>query len=187
MWNCANASRRSTQARSESPIRSGRERRGVDPVTDFLGDDESGGGVLDDIASHQLDLLPWLCAAPSAESEREAPATPQRAGTIVYELEFEDGVTAVCHVGHHATRKETLRVELRHRQLIVYADRLFELGRRSAAATRAYCRLRDFVDRALHRHPTEDGVAPFARQLRAFAAAARGPDGASGLPTRKAG
>ena len=30
------------------------------PVTGFIGSDERGGGVLDDMASHQLDLLPWL-------------------------------------------------------------------------------------------------------------------------------
>jgi predicted dehydrogenase len=158
------------------------------PVTDFLGDDARGGGVLDDMASHQLDLLPWLMRrSVSRVRARGFGGTAERAGTIAYELEFEDGLTAMCNVGHAGRREETLRVELRNRQLVVYADRLFELDRRSAASTRAYCRLRCVGDRVLHRHPIEDGVTPFAGQLRAFATAARGTDGLAGVADGRSG
>ncbi len=149
------------------------------PVTDFLGDEQRGGGVLDDMASHQLDLLPWLVRQRiSRVRARGHSVGKERVEQIACELEFENGLSALCNVGHGARRDETLQVELRDRQLVVSADQLFECGRWSAGSTRAYCRLRSLCERALGRQPApEDGVTPFAKQLRAFATAAGNMDG----------
>lgn len=145
------------------------------PVTDFLGDDGRGGGALDDLASHQLDLLPWLVGqrVRRLRARRQSP-TEHRWQRFAYELEFENGLTALCSVGHAPGREENLQVELRDHQLIVDADRVLELRRNSAAWTRAYCRLRRLYERMMGRQrATEDAMTPFARQLQSFAAAVR--------------
>lgn len=148
-------------------------------VAGFLGDDRSGGGVLDDMASHQLDLLPWLL---NEHVRRVSAVRYANAGKwserVAYELEFESGLSASCSVGYAAKKTETLRVELRDRQLVAYRDRLFELRRRPAAGTWTSCRLRILFERVMGREPSsEDGVTPFVRQLNAFAAATRDPQG----------
>lgn len=156
-------------------------------VTDFLGDDRRGGGVLDDLASHQVDLLAWLLrervSRVRARGHTEGAVSPNR---IAYELEFAHGLTALCNVGHDSRREDALQVELRDHRLVVHVDRLFELRRRPAAWNRAYCQLRRVADRLRRRQP-EDDVAPYAGQLHAFAAAVRNAeesgdvaDGASG-------
>ena len=160
------------------------------PVTGFIGSDERGGGVLDDMASHQLDLLPWLLRRRVSRIRVRGEERSQQADTIAYEVEFDDGVTAVCTAGHGMPKDETLRVELRDHQLIVSADRLLTLRFRSAAAARAHCRVRRLADRLLRRHgQTDDDVTVFARQLHAFATLVRSngatdvADASSGVST----
>lgn len=151
-------------------------------VTGFLGDDRRGGGALDDMASHQLDLLPWLVRQPVSRVRARRHSVTERSDRIAYELEFESGLTALCSVGHGSSRDETLQLVLRDRQLIAHADRLFELRRLSVAWTRAYCRLRRLADRVMRQQQVpEDVVTPFARQLHSFAAAARSADGVAGM------
>lgn len=148
-------------------------------VTDFLGDDRSGGGALDDMASHQLDLLPWLLNEPvrRVRAKRHTGAG-EWSERIVYELQFDSGLTASCSVGHAAKKAEALQVQLADRQLVAYGDRLFELRSRPAAWTSAYCKLRILCDRAMGQaRAGEDGIVPFVRQLRSFAAAARNLEG----------
>jgi predicted dehydrogenase len=148
-------------------------------VVDFLGDDRRGGGVLDDLASHQMDLLPWLVRARvSRVRARPRSADEASSKSIVYELEFEDGLSALCRAGHDRKRDDMLQVELRDRRLVAHADRIFELRRRSAAWSRVYCHLARLADRLVRRQTTaEDEVAPYAKQLRSFAAAVRNEDG----------
>jgi predicted dehydrogenase len=147
-------------------------------VTDFLGDDLRGGGALDDMAPHQMDLLAWLLHedVSRVRASRNAGTTDRPDQGIAYELEFANGLVASCSVGH-GPRHERLHVLLRDRQLIADADRVFELPRRSPAWTRATCHVRRLADRLLRRQQApEDVVTPFAIQLRSFAAAVRGSD-----------
>jgi len=144
-------------------------------VAGFLGDDRRGGGALDDLASHQLDLLPWLLGQ-RVRRVRAWPGSPIGTGwqRIAYELEFDSGLVAFCSVAH-GPGKERLQIELRDRHLVARGGRLFELRRHPGAWARAY--LRRVCDRAIgRRRATEDAVTPFVRQLRSFAAAAGSDD-----------
>ena len=144
----------------------------------FLGDDDRGGGALDDLGSHQLDLLPWLVGqrVRRMRARRES-GSDQRWQRIAFELEFESGLTALCSVEHGPRREEHLRIELRDRQLVAHQGRLLELRRHSAAWMRTYGRLRRFYDRVIGRPRPEETLVQFVRQLQSFAVAARSADG----------
>jgi predicted dehydrogenase len=140
-------------------------------VTGFLGDDRRGGGPLDDMAPHQLDcLLSLVRQHVTRVRARRAAVTEAHAERIEFTLEFESGLIAECSVGHGMRRQESLHLLLRDRQLVLDADRVFELRRRSAAWTRVDLRVRRLRERLAGRRPAaEDEVTPFARQLCSFA------------------
>jgi predicted dehydrogenase len=67
----------------------------------FLGDDQMGGGVLDDVLPHQSDLLRWLLGA----SPGRVRAIAHGADGYVCELEYPTGVVARCAAGHGPYRE----------------------------------------------------------------------------------
>ncbi|MDH3690924.1 MAG: Gfo/Idh/MocA family oxidoreductase [Gammaproteobacteria bacterium] len=141
-------------------------------VSGFLGDDRQGGGVLDDMASHQFDLLPRL-ADQAIERVRVKNRIHHRdAEWIEYEAELDNGLAADCRVGHGSKRHDTLEIQLRDRTLLVHRNRFFET--RLPHRWSHWYKLRVVLDSTLHKTTqNEDAVTLFEKQLRAFAAAVR--------------
>jgi predicted dehydrogenase len=65
-------------------------------VTDFYGKDSEGGGVFDDVASHQIDLMPWLLSDNIDSARANLSAKNGEVGSeyIKYELKFSKGLIA---------------------------------------------------------------------------------------------
>jgi predicted dehydrogenase len=78
-----------------------------------MGDEAAGGGVLDDVACHQADLLCWLLGRQAARV-RATVATPssKAARMIEYELDFRDGLVAQCVAGHGTEYREEISLGL---------------------------------------------------------------------------
>ncbi len=72
----------------------------------FLGDESRGGGPIEDVLSHQADLLAWLFGAAPKAVRTEV----DRSGAVRAELRF-DGLTARC-VSSHGTYTERLTIVL---------------------------------------------------------------------------
>jgi len=67
--------------------------------TDFLGNDQQGGGAFDDVLSHQADLIGWLLGAPD-----QVRASGGREGSVLAELRA--GTRSVtCQAGHGVYRE----------------------------------------------------------------------------------
>jgi predicted dehydrogenase len=146
-------------------------------VSGYLTDQERGGGLLDDIASHQLDLVPWLLG----DTVREVRATrEQRKGgsAVLIDLRFAGGVTARCRAGHLSPSTERLEVRTRRTVLIASADAWVSTPAATApaaAAARRYLTARGLAAGALRRVTGRAGgtVESFSRQLSAWASAIR--------------
>ena len=151
----------------------------------------SGGGVLDDVASHQLDLLPWL----TSRNLREICASQRReesngACLIEYDVRLDDGLVVHCLAGRSGYYSEHLEVELPNRSLIVGPGGLHERRWMPAGWTRLFGRansLTHLVSQRLAGRPNMT-AASFECQLASFAGAIRGDkvsykgaDAASGL------
>lgn len=142
--------------------------------TDFLGDDRRGGGVLDDVLSHQVDLICWLLGK-APDRVRAEPGGRAAGGGIRAELRFGD-LAARCEAAHGPyverlslamedgsvleasgswTRRTRTRFPSLRRQRAAFMDRLALVGSR------------------LLRRPNITLVS-FERQLRDFGRAVRG-------------
>jgi predicted dehydrogenase len=139
--------------------------------TDFLGDDRRGGGVLDDVLSHQVDLLCWLLGnGPDAVR-----ATAGASGALRVELRFGE-LTAVCTAAH-GPYAERLIVELADGRLLeASGSRMDTTGRRFPAWRRQRALLLDRVALVRGRLGRRPGVThvSFSRQLEDFARAVQG-------------
>jgi predicted dehydrogenase len=148
--------------------------------TGFLGDDSRGGGVLDDVLSHQIDLITWLWGLP--DEVRARTGSPS-AGAVHAELRLGD-LTVQCQAAH-GTYAERLELELSDGMVLEATGSTF---RRSGAAFPDWRRRRALLadrlsllnDRVLGRANTT--LNSFEAQLRDFEAAIRGApaDGANG-------
>jgi predicted dehydrogenase len=69
-----------------------------DARSDFLGVDAAGGGVLDDVLSHLVDLVRWIGGAEPVRVRAGALAD----GSIRCELALDSGVSAACWAAHAA-------------------------------------------------------------------------------------
>lgn len=140
--------------------------------TDFLGDPAQGGGVMDDVLSHQLDLVGWLFgAADEVRAQQSAGADgPVLAGLRIGQLEIH------CAAAHGAYA-ERLTVELADgRVLEATGQRLRVTGAGRPAWRRRRALLLDRLALArdrLSRRPNATR-ASFGRQLADFAARASG-------------
>lgn len=125
-----------------------------DAVSGPLASDARAGGVLDDLASHHLDLIAWIVGGPI----RRIKASALRSGVFHLRLDLGE-IVAECEVSHGATYRE--RLELATTQ----GKRTVDLSGRSGMFDA-------LVQRLLGRSsPT---VQSAAAQLAAWIAAARG-------------
>jgi predicted dehydrogenase len=148
--------------------------------TDFLGDPARGGGVLDDVLSHQVDLICWMLGRPD---EVKAELAPSPDGAVRAELRI-GGVNVGCTAAH-AGYAERLEVELVAGGVLEASGSRLRSGsggfpgwrrRRALLMDRASL----ISDRLLGR--ANITLASFETQLRDFERAIRGgsSDGASG-------
>ena len=152
-------------------------------VTPYLGEESQGGGVLDDVASHQLDLLGWLIENP-VQAVRAEPIDTGKTGTksIQYKLKFQNGLTAECIAGHGKTYSEYIEIEWSKKKWLTYPAGVVEYSFFPDRWIRNYCTFRaslHFLTHKLLRMPNFT-VQSFENQLASFAAAVRGENSEEG-------
>jgi predicted dehydrogenase len=131
--------------------------------TDFLGNDQLGGGAFDDVLSHQIDLIAWLVGWPDVVR-----ATPGVGDSLQAELRIGSS-SFVCLAGHGSYR-EHLQLQLASGELL---EATGSSTRRAAGASRWWLRVAALRDRAslvVHRiRGTQSTTAQsFDRQLHDF-------------------
>jgi predicted dehydrogenase len=157
---------------------------GWNALTAFLGDDSRGGGVFDDVLSHQVDLICWLLG----EVPDEVRARVSSGGTSVStELRF-GALVAECKASHGRYR-DRLTVELADRGVLeATGNRFRHTGTAFPALRLRRAMLMDrvaLVEDRLLRRPNVS-LSSFEHQLRDFERAAHalpamGASGEDGL------
>lgn len=140
--------------------------------TTFLGDESLGGGVMDDVASHQVDLLCWLFGG-GPDAVRATNGTPS--GQLRAEFRFRE-LTAVCTAAH-GPYAERLTIALADGRLLeATGSRMGTTGAKFPAWARQRALLLDRVALARARLGQGPSVTQdsFARQLADFVHAVRG-------------
>jgi predicted dehydrogenase len=158
-----------------------------DAVSRPAADPEHGGGLLDDLASHQLDLMPWLLARPvqavSARYERHDSA----ATVVEIALRLAGGVEATCRAGHGRETRERIVIDLGDRVLVAMSGGLADLPRPAARLAGGWLASKAALDAARRRLSRRPGatVETVQRQHQEWAAALRGRrnDGSAAAPT----
>jgi predicted dehydrogenase len=138
----------------------------------FLGDDTQGGGVLDDVLSHQVDLVRWMTGA----EPRRVRCFTREDGGVTCELQLESDVTAQC-VAAHGPYVELLEVALGDGSVLAASGaRTYRRRGYAGRLARGYAWLSDWAALAVARVTRTRGmtVESFVRQLRDFAAGIRG-------------
>jgi predicted dehydrogenase len=160
-----------------------------DAVSRPTTDPERGGGLLDDLASHQLDLLPWLLGrevqAVSARYERR-----DAGGTVVgIGVRLEGGLEALCRAGHGADTLERILVELDDGVLVAMAGGLVSVPRALASAAGPWLAATAAADAVRRRIGGRPGatVDTIQRQHAELAAALRGLPGSASAADGAAG
>ena len=140
--------------------------------TEFLGNEAQGGGVFDDVLSHQVDLVGWLLGTPS---EVRAEMGTLGKGIVNADLRL-DSVIVSCQAGH-GRYAEWLEVELADGRVLQASGSRFRISSRGSPSWRRRSAL--IMDRAallgnrVRRRPNVS-LTSFERQLRDFEIAARG-------------
>jgi predicted dehydrogenase len=120
-------------------------------VTRASVDPEDRGGLIDDLASHQLDLVPWLLRRP-VESVC-ARYLRREAGETVVEiaLRLAGGVEARCRAGHGTLQAEYLVADLGDRILTASAGGLMSAAPGQVGVARRWLAARAAADAARRR------------------------------------
>ena len=157
-------------------------------VTGYLTVPERGGDLLDDLASHQLDLLPWIVGRPVEEVRARFLRRDAREVAAAIELRFAGGLVGRCRAAHGAAPRERLQVRLADRVLLASPAGVSVARRLPRRWAEHYLSLRTTLGNAGRRLGRRPGytVESFAGQLAAWASAIRGggasaaADGAAG-------
>jgi predicted dehydrogenase len=152
-------------------------------ITPFLGKEDQGGGVLDDVASHQIDLLCWMFGeqvqAVKAEYRKN---TSMGKDIIKYEMQFGNALTAECIAGHGNHYREHLELEWNKKKVLAYPACVSEVQYFSERWIHRICNARTslhWIIRKLMRRPNYT-LLSFEDQLCDFAAAIRGENNRQG-------
>ncbi|HEU4648273.1 MAG TPA: Gfo/Idh/MocA family oxidoreductase [Gemmatimonadales bacterium] len=147
---------------------------------EFSGRDALGGGVLDDVLSHEVDLLAWLLGAwPTAVRVCGGAAASHR---VACELVFPSGLVVSC-VAAHARYVERVEVAVGKDRVLLASGTRFRRGGPGSAASRwRRGPLDDQLALIAGRVLRRPGVTQesFVRQLRDFARVVRGEGNAGG-------
>jgi predicted dehydrogenase len=131
--------------------------------------------LLDDIASHQLDLLPWLFDRPVSQVRAKYAEQNAKATVMSIDLLFADGLEASCRTGHQERFVERLEVVLDGRRLLAGPAGLHSSGSTSTGLARRYFGARALaraVARKISGRPS-DTADTFRRQFVAWECALR--------------
>ncbi len=153
--------------------------RGWAAVTGYLGRDP-GGGVLEDVVSHQLDLVAWLFASPLKSLDvHQWRRSPGQDEAIRYHVRLENGVSVQCSAQHHPRYEERILVGYGDRVLLAHAYGLLDVPHYLAGIVGASVPLLGQAHLARCRISRRSNCTAesFTRQLEAFAGAVR-----SGVP-----
>jgi len=98
------------------PVRFARFELSSDPlgwgsVAAHAGQDDRAAAVLQDIASHQLDLVPWVLGRNPTQVQTRFLQQNEWGTRIQVDLRFPDGLVASCLAGHAPGYVERLEVE----------------------------------------------------------------------------
>ena len=142
-------------------------------------------GILSDVASHQLDLVPWI-AGRDVESVRARVGSPEIGGrAVTIDVRLEGGIEAELHAGYGRGYSERLEVPLPDRRLVAYPGVLLDprwIGaslvggqRFSAVVERGVARVSEAGGHLLRRAVGRPGLTleSVDRQLSCFAARVR--------------
>jgi predicted dehydrogenase len=161
------------------------------PITPFLQDDFKGGGVLEDVLSHQSDLLAWML---DASIERVRARSSLKKGTKVIEVDmvFANRFEATCFAGHGPTYMEIMVLEAEPNYYMAHPTGILSLRSPPSELTGFYCRLLNLYRAIYHRITKRPSTTEESMEFewRALAQALRRPnrptvccDGACGLMT----
>jgi predicted dehydrogenase len=139
-------------------------------------DPEHRGGLIDDLASHQLDLVPWLLQRP-AESVRARYLRREPGATVVeIELRMAGGLLARCRAGHGTLQAEYLVADAGDHLLVASAGGLVRANRGQTGLARRWLAARAAADAVRRRLTRQSGatVETIRQQHDEWAAALRG-------------
>ncbi len=121
-----------------------------EPITSYLQDDEKGGGVLDDVVSHQVDLLSWILdsAVQKVSAKRlQGPDTD----LIALEMTFDNGCTATCLAGHSLNHEEKVVVQVGSKTIMAHLTGLRQFRGRPSKWTDRYTAFLQLFNAAYHK------------------------------------
>jgi predicted dehydrogenase len=144
---------------------------GWNPVASHLSEPDRSAALLQDIASHQLDLIPWLLRrAPIRVRARRMQQDAQ--GTrIQLDLQFEGDLIASCLAGHVPGYVERLQIDVRGHELLAGPGGILRRGIVPRPLGYRWLEGRSGLRAVAHKlmgHPS-DTLSTFRRQLHAWA------------------
>lgn len=144
-------------------------------VSTYRGDDSRGGGVVDDIMSHQLDLLPWLLNLDIQEISSESASVDGGGQRVRCSVRFADGLVAQCDARHADRYLETVEIQLADRTLVAHWRQGVDETWHESGLLKSLARLAGVARSARQAVRRSSPMAySFAKQLAAFAAVVRG-------------
>lgn len=146
-------------------------------LTSFMGDDSKGGGILDDVASHQVDLLSWLLDDRIKMVKAKCIVKKHlRAELVLINLKFENDLIANCLAGHGDNYDEKLIIQLNNETIIAYPTGVLKTHWRPGKLTDRYLRLKAFFHYFLCKVTKFSNITidSIENQLHSFAKAIRG-------------
>lgn len=142
-------------------------------VTNYLGKDDDGGGIWDDVLSHQVDLVHWLWGKPTVEATvLQAAGTGSNPQMLIYRLRLNDGLSVHCLAGHNHRFQEMVVVRQNQETIMTLPDRLVRTRNLPLPLISIMNQVGSWFHHALRRatrRPSESAHS-YARQLTAFAA-----------------
>lgn len=159
-----------------------------DALTGYLSLSERGGGLLDDIATHQLDLVPWIVGRPVEEVRARFERRDAEALVVGIDLRFAGGLEGHCLAEHGQAAAERLEVRLAGSTLVATQGAMAGSSWAPMPLMDRYLAGRTVLGSVARRLRGVPGytLETFGRQLAAWAAALRGgeapgaADGADG-------
>jgi len=99
---------------------------GWQPYSKYLLDDAQGGGVIDDVISHQADLVPWICGSPPTQIRASATKTGKSV-RVFFTMRHENGAETSCVAGQGPGYQEHAVVNMGSEVLFLFPTGLVRL------------------------------------------------------------
>lgn len=150
--------------------------RGWQPISGAPRSYAAESFVLDDVASHQIDLVRWVTGLPVRRVRVSDASFCREGARIEYEIGLAGGQTASCVAAHGRRYHESLEIDLGDARLIAYRGRFVAANDATVKRRELGARLGAALDAVRRRFGTESdaATASFSAELRSFAHAVRG-------------